>query len=590
MGASGSKPKKIKELKEAKVSECQAITLKPEIKRIKTPRIPLDVFIELSKGICKLIIKKLNTNATGFFISDRHDNKFLITNSHIISEYLLNLNATIIMEIHNKEKYELKLDKNERYIKYYENPIDITVIQITDLYDLCDKIKFLSVDFSYKNGGYYRYVNNDVYLLGYPSGNSIECSTGKITSISVNEFKHNCDIDTGSSGSPIILISNSKVIGIHKVGIININIGSFLGIIFNHNDYIIENYNKEMNDNPIIKKAKTSSIQFQKSININQLIKENKIALNQNHNENYILSEIYINKDEVNENIRIINSCEAEQRNSKIFEFDDNLRNENEIRRCEIFIEEKLIPFSYFYRFNKEGTFKIKYSFPNNLTNLYYLFYDCKNIISFDFTHFNTQDVTNMYGMFYKCSSLTKINLSNFKTENVTDMRCLFSYCSSLTNINLSNFNTENVTEMESMFYKCSSLTNLDLSNFNTKKVKNMRVMFYECSSLTSLNISKFNTENVTDMRNMFSHCSSLNNLNLSHFNTLKVKNMYGMFQDCYSLTNLDLSNFNTQNVTEIEGMFSNCSLLNGSDVICYDKKVLDEFSKRISDQSILLD
>ena len=36
MGTSGSKPKK---LKVSKVSECQAITLKSEIKRNKTPRI-----------------------------------------------------------------------------------------------------------------------------------------------------------------------------------------------------------------------------------------------------------------------------------------------------------------------------------------------------------------------------------------------------------------------------------------------------------------------------------------------------------------------------------------------------------------------
>ena len=100
MGTSGSKPKKSNV---SKVSECQAITLKSEIKRNKTPRIPLDIYIELSKGICKLIIKKLNTNATGFFISDKYDNKFLITNNHVISENLVNSNVTIIMELHNKE-------------------------------------------------------------------------------------------------------------------------------------------------------------------------------------------------------------------------------------------------------------------------------------------------------------------------------------------------------------------------------------------------------------------------------------------------------------------------------------------------------
>ena len=210
---------------------------KQEVDARGSPKVPLDNYNESSKGVCKLIIKEFNQNATGFFLSDILKNKYLITNYHVISEYIVCSNVTIIIEIYNKKKYELKLNKNERYIKAYKDPEDITIIQINDLEALCSNVKFLSIDLNYKKG-YDIYVNKDIYLLGHPLGKSVECSPGKITSIKNNAFKHNCTTDNGSPGSPIILVFNSTVIGIHKTGIIKekINIGTFLGTIFDHKD------------------------------------------------------------------------------------------------------------------------------------------------------------------------------------------------------------------------------------------------------------------------------------------------------------------------------------------------------------------
>ena len=37
--------------------------------------------------------------------------------------------------------------------------------------------------------------------------------------------------------------------------------------------------------------------------------------------------------------------------------------NEKEIKNCEIYINDKKITFDYFYNFNKEGTYIIKYVF-----------------------------------------------------------------------------------------------------------------------------------------------------------------------------------------------------------------------------------
>ena len=286
MGASCSEAKKRKESNqksnqslniEPKQSETQ---LKPEIDAGGAPRVPLDIYNEYAKGVCKLIIKEINRNATGFFLTDVSGNKFLVTNNHVISEKIVDSNMTIIIEIYNKQKYELKLNKNERYIKTYEDPIDITIIRINDLNDLCSNIKFLSVDLNYKMG-YYKYINRDIYLLGYPYGKNVECSPGKIKDIINNELKHNCNTDSGSSGSPIILVSNSTVIGIHKAGIIkeNINIGTFLGFIFNKDDNILNN---NINTNNILRNYNNNTIKINsnnKKLDNNNLIKSNKILL-----------------------------------------------------------------------------------------------------------------------------------------------------------------------------------------------------------------------------------------------------------------------------------------------------------------------
>jgi len=280
---------------------------------------------------------------------------------------------------------------------------------------------------------------------------------------------------------------------------------------------------------------------------INNILNNNII---ENINNNYIIAEIVIKDEDVNKNKKILSSYEEYIR-TKGYEINNEYKNEDEIKKCEIRINEELIPFTYYYQFKSKGKYTIKYSFNTNITSL-----KC---------------------IFSHCSSLTNINLSNFNTDMITNMSAMFYECSNLTCINLSNFNTKNVTDMWGMFYKCSSLTNINLSNFDTDKVTDMLSMFYECSSLTSINLSNFNTNNVKDMGHMFNHCSSLTNIDLSNFNTNNVTCMYSMFYNCSSLTNINLSNFNTNNVDTLDKMFDGCSKLRKENVITNDKKILNE-------------
>ena len=210
---------------------------------------------------------------------------------------------------------------------------------------------------------------------------------------------------------------------------------------------------------------------------LNNLLNNNKIKF-ENLNNNYIIAEINIKEEDINKEIRLLNSYEESLRINESIDKSLNINNENEIKNCEIRINNELIAFNYIHKFKSSGKYIIKYSFKNNINNTAFMFYWCKLLTNIDLSNFNTNNVTNMRDMFAACSSLNSINLSNFNTNNVTNMSCMFCGCSSLKHINLSNFNTNNVTDMSDMFCRCSSLMNIDLSNFNTNNVTNMKSMF----------------------------------------------------------------------------------------------------------------
>ena len=201
---------------------------------------------------------------------------------------------------------------------------------------------------------------------------------------------------------------------------------------------------------------------------------ENEINnMNINNKVNIIIGKIYIKKNYINKDIRIINSFENVKRENKCADEDDDWKyeNEKEIKEnIEIKVNGKIIEFKYYYKFNKEGKHNIEYSFKNNLSKTCYLFYKCNNLININVTNFNTQNVTNMKSMFDGCSSLKNLDLSNFNTLNVTNMSCMFNGCTSLKNINLSKFNTQNVTDMIAMFYGCSSMKKKNVIT-NDKKI-----------------------------------------------------------------------------------------------------------------------
>ena len=298
-----------------------------------------------------------------------------------------------------------------------------------------------------------------------------------------------------------------------------------------------ENIDSNINSNNNINSKITNKNINNNTINnntINNNIIKNDMNMNINLKKpkgNYITGEIYIKEEDINKPIRILNSYEeymtSTNKNIDLKNLSEELKNEKEIKECEIKINGELIPFNYFYEFKHSKKYTIKYTFKSLLKKANYLFYNCSSLINIDLSNFDAKNVTDMSYMFYQCSSLINIDASYLNSENVTNMRYMFCNCSSLINIDLTYFNSQNVKDMCCMFSGCSSLADINLSFLNTQNVAIMNHMFSFCSSLTELDLSNFNIKNVQSMCFMFYSCSSLESINLSSFNSEKIGNLY---------------------------------------------------------------
>ena len=112
---------------------------------------------------------------------------------------------------------------------YLNKDYDITMIELKEK----DKINnYLDLDDNlFKDNSHLIYENETIYTLHYPGGKKISVSYGISKNIDNYELYHLCNTENGSSGSPILNLSNNKVLGIHKQGgakKFNFNKGTFL--------------------------------------------------------------------------------------------------------------------------------------------------------------------------------------------------------------------------------------------------------------------------------------------------------------------------------------------------------------------------
>ena len=103
-----------------------------------------------------------------------------------------------------------------------------------------------------------------------------------------------------------------------------------------------------------------------------------------------------------------------------------------------------------------------------------------------------TEQIKEIEKLIEYCKILERKNMDYLKikliaSKNITNMSYMFSDCKSILSIS-SKWNFHNVTDMSYMFSGCESLISIsDFSNLNTKEVTDMSNMFSECKSIKTI-------------------------------------------------------------------------------------------------------
>ena len=180
--------------------------------------------------VCKIKIK--GTLGTGFFckIPIENDTQIncLLTNYHIIDKDYFQKNKEINLLL-NDEKDVIIIDLNKKREIYLSKEYDVALLEIIE----SNKIEnFLELDDNlFKKETKVFFEEKSIYIIQYQNGNNVTVSYGLIRNFDNNDdIIHTCNTNYGSSGSPILNLSNNKLIGIHKQAssLFNFNIGSLL--------------------------------------------------------------------------------------------------------------------------------------------------------------------------------------------------------------------------------------------------------------------------------------------------------------------------------------------------------------------------
>ena len=218
---------------------------------------------QMERNICKIKNSKKEIG-TGFFAKIPFPDELkllpvLITNNHVLNE-----------EDYNKDKFQISLDDEREYFlllsdksrKFYTNKkYDITIIEVKPDMDGIELNRFFDVEIQDENP-IKCYKEKSIYLLQYPNG-QLSFSDGVIKNI-VDYFNiyYECDTESGSSGSPLILLDSCKVIGIHKANFKKdkSKIGTLLKLP-------IDDFNKKNNLNKIFEEIQEKKLEILTGIN-----------------------------------------------------------------------------------------------------------------------------------------------------------------------------------------------------------------------------------------------------------------------------------------------------------------------------------
>lgn len=117
----------------------------------------------------------------------------------------------------------------------------------------------------------------------------------------------------------------------------------------------------------------------------------------------------------------------------------------------------------------------IRWPDMSQVTDMSFMFYNCKKLTNIDFSGCDLSQVTSMSNMFNDCRILTSVILSGIDTPRLITIGNFLSFCDSITDIDVSSLNLSNVSMISSGFVdNCNNLVSIhfgdsfDLSHLAT--------------------------------------------------------------------------------------------------------------------------
>ena len=128
---------------------------------------------------------------------------------------------------------------------------------------------------------------------------------------------------------------------------------------------------------------------------------------------------------------------------------------------------------------------------PSNITNISYLFSECRNFTGAGVENWDVRHVISMKNLFYKCYKFNG-DLSKWNTESLVNMRGIFENCY-LFNKPLLNFKVDKVVDMDRAFSN-ARVFNQYLGNWCVTNIMEKPLGFSDNSALTIENLPVWGT------------------------------------------------------------------------------------------------
>ena len=212
---------------------------------------------QMKKYICRVDCyeeKRCFGICSGFFCKIPFPTKekrlpVLITSGWTVDAYRMEKHKIYQISINIKGEKNIKrinLKLNNRLI-YTNKKHLITIIEIKEddnIYHYLELDDNIINDILNNKDKNHEYLNTQIYYIGYPRGN-LSVSFGIVENILEQEFRHNCNFEHSSVGSPILNLSTKKIIGMDSS--YESHIRHYIGIFINYfiKEFIKLNYYKK---------------------------------------------------------------------------------------------------------------------------------------------------------------------------------------------------------------------------------------------------------------------------------------------------------------------------------------------------------